>query len=74
MLAIVVDEHKSINTAYLEIFATDPTKSRHQAMTHVMANARTGSRLHMDALSACSATKMQGAAAQAKAKAKARKR
>ena len=57
-LCITVDEGKPMSTAYLFIFDHGPRfMNRNQAYQHVMAQAYGGSKLHIEALSACSASR-----------------
>jgi arginine/ornithine N-succinyltransferase beta subunit len=69
LLAVVVNAGTSISTAYLDIFDTGPRfKSRTEAMRFVVAQAQQRSRLHIDALSACSASKLATSAPPSKRK------
>ena len=62
-LAYVVNEGRPVQTAYLEIFDAGPQfKDRGAAMKFVMHRAHERSRLHIEALSACSASRLAAAA------------
>lgn len=57
-LALTVDEHMPIESAYLHIYHYGPTfKVRNEAARHVLQCAQGGSKLHIRALSACQATR-----------------
>lgn len=57
-LVLTVDEGKPIGCAYFEIFDIGPKfPNRRAAAQHVVNEAMKGSRLHVDALSVCTATR-----------------
>ena len=59
-LALVVDEGKPVSTAYFEIFDHGPQfENRTAAVKHVIARAQMRSVLHIAALSARSASRVQ---------------
>lgn len=62
-LGLVVDEGKSVDTAYFDVFDKGPRfHNRRAAMVHVVDQAKKRSRLHIAALSACSASRVDAAA------------
>lgn len=57
-LAITIDEGKPITSAYLFIFDDGPRfPGRNAAYQHVLSQAYAGSKLCVDALSACAASR-----------------
>jgi len=69
-LGIVIDMGKPVSTAYLDVFDKGPKfKDRSQAARFVLAQAHSGSRLHINALSARAASRMPAGAPKKKAKA-----
>lgn len=71
-LGVVVDSGKALSTAYLDVFDVGPVfKTRRLAMQWVVAKAQQRSKLHIDALAACSSSKLNAAPSVAPRKKKA---
>lgn len=67
-LALVVNEGLPVNTAYLDIFDQGPTfTNRLGAQKFVLAKAQQRSKLHIDAMTAISASRMAAAERHAQA-------
>lgn len=61
-LGVVIDEGKPIHSAYFDVFDKGPAfQDKRQAMAFVIERAKTKSRLHIAALSACQASRMHTA-------------
>jgi arginine/ornithine N-succinyltransferase beta subunit len=59
LLALVVNEGRPVHSAYLDIFDSGPRfANRVEAVRHVVTQAQQRSKLHIEALGACSASKL----------------
>lgn len=63
---LVVNEGKPVSTAYFDVFDLGPKfQNRNEAAKFVLGKAQERSKLHIAALSACSASRMDAATAAA---------